>query len=59
MGVDGKLHTPATFPLGKRPITHHIGAGWAPGPVWTGAKNLTPLGFDPWSVQHTASRYTD
>ena len=22
-------------------------AGWAPGPVWTGAENLAPPGFDP------------
>jgi hypothetical protein len=34
-------------------------AGWAPGPVWTGAENLTPLGFDPRTVQPVASRYTD
>jgi len=34
-------------------------AGWASGPVWTGAENLTPLGFDPRTVQPVASRYTD
>jgi len=45
MGVNGKLHTPATLPLGKRPITHHIGAGWAPGPVWTEAKKSHPPGI--------------
>jgi hypothetical protein len=33
-------------------------AGWAPGPVWTCAKNLAP-GFDPRTVQPVASRYTD
>ena len=34
-------------------------AGWTPGPVWTGAENSPPLGFDPWTVQLVASRYTD
>ena len=34
-------------------------AGWAPGPVWTGAENLAPLRFDPWTVQPVASHYTD
>jgi hypothetical protein len=32
--------------------------GWAPGPVWTGAENLAPPGFDPRTVQPVASRYT-
>ena len=61
MGVDGKLHNSAALPPGKRTSTHHIGAGWAPGPVWTGTKNLTPPSrFDPWAVQYIiASRYTD
>jgi len=35
-------------------------AGWAPGPVWTGAENLAPPPrFDPRTVQHVASRYTE
>jgi hypothetical protein len=33
--------------------------GWAPGPVWTGAEDLAPPGFDPRTVQPVASRYTD
>jgi len=34
--------------------------GWAPGPVWTGAKkSRPPPGFDPRTVQPVASRYTD
>jgi len=32
---------------------------WASGPVWTGAENLTPPGFDPRTVQPVSSRYTD
>ena len=34
-------------------------AGWAPEPVWTGAENLDPPGFDPQTFQAVASRYTD
>jgi hypothetical protein len=34
-------------------------AGWAPGPVWTGAENLASLGFDPRTFQPVVSRYTD
>jgi len=33
-------------------------AGWAPGPVWMGAENLAPLGFDPW-IHPVASHYTN
>jgi hypothetical protein len=32
-------------------------AGWAPGPVWTGAENLAPTGIR--SPNRPASRYTD
>jgi len=40
------------------PIIHAI--WWAPGPVWTGAKNLAPPpGFDPRTAQAVASRYAD
>ena len=31
----------------------------APGPVWMGAENLAPLGFDPQTIQLIASCYTD
>ena len=34
-------------------------AGWASGPVWTGAENLAPPGFDPRTVQPVGSRYTE
>jgi hypothetical protein len=30
------------FTAGKEPVPVVQGAGWAPGPVWTGAENLTP-----------------
>ena len=44
---------------GKDPVPIVQDAGWAPGPVWTGAENLSPPGFDPRTVQSVASRYTD
>ena len=34
-------------------------AGRASGPVWTGAENIPPPGFDPRTMQPVASRYTD
>ena len=44
----------------KDPVSIVQEAGWAPGPVWTGAENLAPSpGFDPRTVQPVASRYTD
>ena len=44
----------------KDPVPIVQEAGWAPGPVWTGAENLAPPpGFDPRTVQSVASRYTD
>ena len=30
------------FTLGKDPVSIVQEAGWAPGPVWTGAENLGP-----------------
>ena len=50
---------PGRFTPGKDPVHIVEEAGWAPGPVWTGAENLAPTGFDPRTVQPVASRYTD
>ena len=47
------------FTPGKDPIPIVQEAEWVPGPVWTGAENLAPPGFDPLIVQPVASRYTD
>jgi len=33
------------FTPGKDPVLIVQEAGWAPGPVWTGAENLTPIGI--------------
>jgi hypothetical protein len=47
------------YPRERDPLPIVQEAGWAPGPVWTAAKNLSPPGFDPRTVQSVASRYTD
>jgi len=39
------------------PIVQEV--GWAAGPVWTGAENLTSPGYDSRTVQVVASRYKD
>jgi hypothetical protein len=39
------------------PIVQEVGR--ASGPVWTGAENLAPPGFDLRTIQPVASRYTD
>ena len=44
---------------GEDPVPIAQEAGWASGPVWTGAENLGPPGFDPRTVQPVGSRYTD
>jgi hypothetical protein len=36
----GQTHAPAASTLGKDPVPIVQEAGWAPGPVWTGAENL-------------------
>ena len=44
-GVRGQRHAPAALYPGKDPVLIVQVAGWAPGPVWTGAENLTPTGI--------------
>jgi hypothetical protein len=57
--VCGQHHAAAAFTPGKDPVPVVQEAGWAPEPVWIGAENLAPPGFDPRSFQPVASRYTD
>ena len=38
-------HAPAALYPGKDPVPTVQEAGWAPGPVWTGAENLAPTGI--------------
>jgi hypothetical protein len=52
-------HGPAAFIPGKDPVPIVQEAGWVPEPVWIGAENLAPQGFDPWIFQPVASRNTD
>ena len=37
--------TPRPLYPGKDPVPTVQEAGWAPGPVWTGAENLAPTGI--------------
>jgi hypothetical protein len=46
---------PATLPPEKTQYPLYR----APGPVWRGAENIAPPGFDPRTVQHLASHYAD
>jgi len=45
MGVGGQPHAPAASTQGKDTLPILQEAGWAPGPVWTGAGNLAPTGI--------------
>jgi len=42
MGKGGQPHAPAASTPGKDPVPIVQEAGWAPGRVWTSAKNLVP-----------------
>ena len=56
--VGGQRHIFSALPSGKRPVTHCT-RRWASGPVWTGAENLAPPGFDPRAAKPVPSHYTD
>jgi hypothetical protein len=47
------------FTPGKDPVSIIQEAGWAPGPVWTGAENLAPTRIRSLDHPALASRYTD
>jgi hypothetical protein len=57
--VCGQHQAQAAFTYGKDPVPIVQEAVWAPEPVWIGAENLAPPGFDPRTFQPVASRYTD
>jgi hypothetical protein len=44
-GGEGSVSRPGYFSSGKDPVPTVEEAGWAPGPVWTGAENLVPIGI--------------
>ena len=52
MEVGGQRHAPAALPSGNDPVLIVQEAGWAPGPVWTGAEKLAPT-----TGTHVASRW--
>jgi hypothetical protein len=43
--VGGQRNALTSLPQGRDPIPILQEVGWAPGPVWTGAENLTPTGI--------------
>ena len=58
-GVGSASRPGRSLPPGKDLVPIVQEAGWAPGPVWTGAENLASPGFDHRTFQPVASRYTD
>ena len=60
MGIGDQRHAPADIPPREWPGTHlYRRLGGPHSPLWSGAANLAPTGFDPRTVQPVASRYTD
>jgi len=59
MVMGGQRHASTAFTPGKDPVPVVEEAGWAPGPVWIGAENLAPPGFDPRTVQPTRNIVRD
>ena len=59
MGVGGQRHAPAALPQGKTryPLCRRLGG--SQGRSGRVRKISPPPGFDPWTVQPVASRYTD
>jgi hypothetical protein len=57
--VCGQHHAPTTFTPGKDLVPIVQEAGWALEPVWIGAENLAPPGFNLQTFQPIASRYSD
>ena len=59
MGVGGQRHTLAALPLGMTRYPLYRGLGRPQGRCGQALKISPPPGFDPWTVQLVASRYTD
>jgi hypothetical protein len=45
MRISGQRHAPAALPREKYKVPIAQEAGWAPGPVSTGAENIAPTGI--------------
>ena len=59
MWVGGDRHAPAALPSGKTPYPLYRRLGGTQGRYGMVWKISPPPGFDPWTVQPVASRYTD
>ena len=59
IGVRGQHHAPAALHPGKDLVPTVEVAGWALGPVWTGAEYLAPSGTRSPDRPATNSHYTD
>jgi hypothetical protein len=57
-GLSGQRHAPAALLRGKGATPSVQQTGWAPGPVWSGAENLTVAGIRSRTVQPVSNRYT-
>ena len=58
-GLCSKQHAGLPYRQEGDPTSAVQEGGWTAGPVWTGAENIAPPGFDPLPVQPIASGYTD
>ena len=59
MGVDVQSQAPAPLPAVELSGAHFVGGLGAPGSVWKDVEISPQMGFDHWTVQPVASRYTD
>jgi hypothetical protein len=59
MGVGGQRHAPAALPPGMTWYPLYRRLGWPQGRSGRVLKISPPPGFDPRTVQHVASLYTD
>jgi hypothetical protein len=60
MGVGGQRHAPAALPPGKRAGTQMYRTRGGPQARSGRVRKISPpTGFDPWTVQPAASRYTE
>jgi hypothetical protein len=59
MGMGGQRHAPAALSPGKNRYPLYRGLGRSHGPSGQVQKISPPPGFDPWTAQSVASRYTD
>jgi hypothetical protein len=59
MDVSGQNHAPAALHPERALLPIVQEAGWASGPVWTGAENLPSPEFELRTIYPVTSHYTD